>query len=105
MKHSWTMKELKDTEMDVFVKACLYDRQSDLNPYSPLRLHINKAVKWVELNKELIGALRGLQKSFQHTEGNVKGNKAKTNIIRYNDDVKEALRKTTQVLVYKLEVM
>ena len=40
---------------------------------------------------ELLAALEALQDAFIHVEGNTKGNKAKTEVIKYNDDIREAL--------------
>ena len=48
--------------------------------------------------KELLEALENLYNSFQHKEGNVKGNKAKTDIIKYNDDVRDALNKAQKTI-------
>jgi len=43
-------------------------------------------------------ALNGLYQAFKHTEGNIKGNKAKTDIITYNKDIKEALKVARETL-------
>lgn len=40
---------------------------------------------------ELLEALEALTDSFIHTHGNDKGNKAKTYMIQFNDDVRDAL--------------
>ena len=45
-------------------------------------------------------ALNTLYNSFVHVKGNTKGNKAKTDIIKYNDDVREALNIARQFCGY-----
>jgi hypothetical protein len=47
---------------------------------------------------ELLRTLQQLYNSFQHTEGNDKGNQAKTDVILYNEDVKAALNATMKLL-------
>ena len=46
---------------------------------------------------ELLKALEMLQDSFIHAEGNPKGNKAKTDIITLNPDVRDALNHARQI--------
>jgi len=48
--------------------------------------------------KELLAALKTLMDAFIHTEGNPKGNKAKTDIITHNPDVRAALNNARQVI-------
>jgi hypothetical protein len=47
--------------------------------------------KLIAAAPELYKALKALHDSFQHIDGNTKGNKAKTDIIKYNEDVRLAL--------------
>ncbi len=47
---------------------------------------------------ELLEALKQLKDAFIHIEGNQKGNQAKTDIIKYNDDVKDALNNARIIL-------
>ena len=50
-------------------------------------------VKACNCYNDLVAALEGLQDAFIHTPGNTKGNKAKTDMIMYNQrDVPAALR-------------
>lgn len=43
-----------------------------------------------KLNKNVFNALKQLYHSFEHNENSI-GNKAKTDVIKYNDDIREAL--------------
>jgi len=52
----------------------------------------------VENNSDILKALDTLYTSFQHIKGNTKGNKAKTDIIKFNDDVRVALNTAYQIL-------
>lgn len=47
---------------------------------------------------ELLSTLQQLYSSFQHTDGNDKGNQAKTDVILYNEDVKAALNATMKLI-------
>lgn len=48
---------------------------------------------------DLLNALRGLYESFQHTPGNDRGNKAKTDIIKFNQhDIAPSLNIAGQIL-------
>ncbi len=47
---------------------------------------------------ELLAALQQLKDAFIHIEGNRKGNQAKTDIIKYNDDVRDALNNARIIL-------
>lgn len=49
---------------------------------------------------ELLEALKLLKNAFIHTNGNVKGNKAKTDIITFNPEVGDALN-TAQAAIEK----
>jgi len=51
-----------------------------------------------EAAPELLEALQALYKSFEHTEGNDRGNASKTNAIMFNSDVKEALTKARKAI-------
>ena len=53
---------------------------------------------------ELLEALRGLVNSFVHTKGNVKGNKAKTDMIKHNQPfVSKALNAANQAIINAAE--
>lgn len=45
-------------------------------------------------------ALEKLLNSFAHTPGNIKGNKAKTDVITFNPDVRDALNTAHNVIIY-----
>ena len=42
MKYRWTMKELKERSDREMMHAILNERLSELNPYSPLRVRLEK---------------------------------------------------------------
>lgn len=46
----------------------------------------------------LLAALQQLKDAFIHIEGNKRGNQAKTDMIKYNDDVKDALNNARTIL-------
>lgn len=59
----------------------------------------------IRLEKEkgiVLDALKSLLDSFIHTEGkgHAKGNKAKTDIITHNEDVRAALVKAHNIFIY-----
>ncbi len=56
----------------------------------------------IALAPEILAALEALQDAFQHVEGNTKGNKAKTDIIKYNPDIRDALNAARE-LRWRLE--
>ena len=45
MKHRWTIKELQKFSDRQMIEAALHERMSDLNPYSPLRLRLQKVIR------------------------------------------------------------
>ena len=49
---------------------------------------------------EMITVCDLLHSSFRHIAGNTKGNKAKTDVILHNDDVKAALNACNQIKIY-----
>jgi hypothetical protein len=51
----------------------------------------------------VMDALKSLLDSFQHTEGNTKGNKHKTDIIKHNEDVRAALVKAQNIFIYGIK--
>jgi len=63
---------------------------------------IHKTAKLFAAGPKILEALQTLKNSFIHAEGNTKGNKAKTDVIKYNNDVQEALNKAFQLLTYQL---
>ena len=48
----WTMEELENTDDISFSISILEQRRSSLNPYSPLSMKLNKAIKSLENIKE-----------------------------------------------------
>jgi len=71
-----------------------YNKETDESIY--------KAAKLFTAAPKILEALQTLKDSFIHVEGNTKGNKAKTDVIKYNNDVQEALNKAFQLLTYQL---
>jgi len=71
------------------------DRIAEVNEY-PKEREAN--AKLIASAPDLLKALQQLQAAFIHIEGNKKGNQAKTDIIKYNDDVKEALNNARVVI-------
>ena len=59
---------------------------------------IKESTALIAASPELLNALDLLYGSFVHIPGNVKGNKAKTDIIKYNDDVRIALNAARQAI-------
>ena len=49
-------------------------------------------------SSELLTAFELLYNSFVHIPGNVKGNKAKTDVLKYNEDVRAALNEARQAI-------
>ena len=83
---------------------CSFDCES-VGDYSQCLFSVeNKQIrdKWLKIVNaapELYKTLNTLYDSFQHVKGNTKGNKAKTDIIKFNEDVRFALSSTTQLLL------
>lgn len=53
MKFRWTIKELKETEMETFIISILSERQSGLNPWAPLFEKLSEAKNFMnEIKKK-----------------------------------------------------
>ena len=52
---------------------------------------------------ELLGALGGLMDAFCHTEGNKRGNQARTDIIKYNQPHVSGALNRAQQAIWKAE--
>lgn len=66
--------------------------------YTPNYTDAEANARIIAAAPELLRTLQQLYNSFQHTEGNDKGNQAKTDVILYNEDVKAALNATMKLL-------
>ena len=108
MKHRWTIKELKETSDVDIIKTLINERRNELtNPYTPISSRLAKLPATVDslvaTKAELLEALQGLRDAFIHTEGNKRGNQAKTDIIKCNQPhVADALNRAQQA-IWKVE--
>jgi hypothetical protein len=93
------MKSVPNSELEILKQCYVIEeiRKSEVEAVSAERDQLKKD------NALLLDALQSLQKAFQHDgNGKTKGNQAKTDIIKYNEDVRIALVNVRETIDYKL---
>jgi len=82
-----TALQLENASLKAQIARLTNDQKNADRAYNDMR----------EACKAMRQALEALQDSFIHTEGNKKGNQAKTDVINFNPDVREALNNARQM--------
>lgn len=82
-----TALQIENAKLNAQIARLTADQKNADRAYNDMR----------EACKAMRQALENLQNSFIHTEGNSKGNQAKTDVIKFNPDVREALNNARQM--------